>query len=618
VPSPVPRHADPGRPRRSSTRFAVAVWLSAIVVGGSAVPVDAATPETPSDRGAERAVDASAPNPDCEVAPANAVRQADKLMADRYDLGTLETVTIPFPPTWSEDPHNDRNWRFRLHSLDWLLALIAATSATGERRYLDRALDLARSWLEANTREEPASDFSWNDHSTALRAQVLVCLAKAAPGLDWLEDGLELHGTTLADPTFYVNRGNHALNQDIGLLEVGCFLGRGAWTQLARERIDTLLAQSVDRQGVVNEQAIGYALYNYQRYTVAGEVLDACGQPEPAGFERVRKIPVFLAHATEPDGRYPLIGDTLDVAATVIPGTVAAFAATQGARGPKPETDIRVFDAGYIFGRTGWGESRRVGAETYFTLRFGQGREHHGHDDQGSLTLYGEGARLLADAGLYAYEFDRRRDFVLSRDAHNAVVVAGKRSDPSKPARLVRSRRDRRSFDAVIDVRAYEPITHRRRVVFSRQLGYLIVEDRLDAPGTTRERFTQLWHLRQGSSPMVTGRTVRTRRPHGNVVIRQLLGVGSTRIVSGRDNPLQGWLSLRYRELRAAPVVEARIDGGSARFLTLIVPVMRSKSRVRVDDVKVTSEGVTMKVTVGRESERITMTSDRVRIESAH
>jgi hypothetical protein len=117
---------------------------------------------------------------------------------------------------------------------------------------------------------------------------------------------------------------------------------------------------------------------------------------------------------------------------------------------------------------------------------------------------------------------------------------------------------------------------------------------------------------------MVTGRTVRTRRPHGNVVIRQLLGVGSTRIVSGRDNPLQGWLSLRYRELRAAPVVEARIDGGSARFLTLIVPVMRSKSRVRVDDVKVTSEGVSMKVTVGRESERVTMTSDRVRIESAH
>ena len=407
----------------------MAAWLAVIVVAGSAVPVDGSTPENLADRGVERAIDVSAPNPDCDVPPANAVRQADMLMADRYDLGTLDTVTIPFPPTWSEDPHRDRNWRFRLHSLDWMLALIEASSETGEGRYLDRALDLAQSWLEANPREDPPSDFSWNDHSTALRAQVLVCLANAAPGHDWLEEGLELHGTTLADPAFYVNRGNHALNQDIGLLEVGCYLGRDDWKQLAQERIDALLPQSVDRQGVVNEQAIGYALYNYQRYTVANEVLDACGLPEPAGFDRVRKIPVFLGHATEPNGRYPLIGDTLDVAATVIPGTIAAFAATQGERGPKPETDIRVFDAGYIFGRTGWGESRRVAAETYFTLRFGQGREHHGHDDQGSLTLYGEGTRLLVDPGLYAYEFDRRRDYVLSRDAHNTVVVAGRRSD---------------------------------------------------------------------------------------------------------------------------------------------------------------------------------------------
>ena len=117
---------------------------------------------------------------------------------------------------------------------------------------------------------------------------------------------------------------------------------------------------------------------------------------------------------------------------------------------------------------------------------------------------------------------------------------------------------------------------------------------------------------------MVAGPTVRTRRDRGNVVIRQLIPVGSTRIVSGRERPLQGWLSLRYREFRAAPVVEARIDGGSARFLTLLVPVMRSKSRVSVSDVKVTPEGVTLRVTVGRVSERITMTKDRTRIESAH
>jgi hypothetical protein len=598
---------------RSSVQRALLAGL-VLLVGVSATPVEAVTPAVPT---VASAVAQGAPNPDCEVPPANAIRQADELMDDRYQLGPHAAVTIPFPPTWSEDPHNDRNWRFRFHSLDWMLPLIEATTITGEVRYKQRALDLARSWLESNPRENPPSDFSWNDHSTALRAQILVCLAKAAPNREWLEDGLRLHGNTLADPVFYVRRGNHALNQSIGLLEVGCYLGRDGWKELARERIDTLLAESVDEQGVVNEQAIGYQLYNYERYTVARDVLRACGLPSPASFERVRKIPEFLGHATQPDGRYPLIGDTLDVEATAIAGTIAAFAATRGARGPNPGTAIKVYDAGYIFARTGWGETRSIGNESYFTLRFGQGRAQHGHDDQGALTFYGQGSRLLVDSGLYAYEFDHWRDHFMSREAHNAVVVAGQRSDWYRPARLVRTHRNARSFEAVVDVRAYEPITHRRRVVFSRRMGYLVVEDRLDAPGGRRERFTQLWHLREGSRPEVSGSVVRTRRKKGNVVIKQVLRTDPMRVVSGRERPPQGWLSLRYRGIREAPVVEARQSGDSARFLTLIVPVLRAKTRVRVYDVKVTPDGVTLKITIGRESEKVTLSRSRARIESA-
>ena len=185
----------------------------------------------------------------------------------------------------------------------------------------------------------------------------------------------------------------------------------------------------------------------------------------------------------------------------------------------------------------------------------------------------GTGAASRSTPGLYAYEFDRRRDYVLSRDAHNAVVVAGRRSDWNEPARLVSTRRDRRMFEATIDVRAYAPITHRRRVVFSRRLGYLLVEDRLDAPRARRETFTQLWHLAEGSSPIVAGPTVRTRREHGNVVIRQLIPVDSTRIVNGREQPAPG-LGLPALSTSSGRPRSSRhaIDGGSARFLTLIDP----------------------------------------------
>ena len=597
-----------GRARARQRPRTLAGFLIAILaaVVGATTAAEGATPR-------RAAIEPAAPRANCSTTVANPLAQADELMADEYQLGPHAMVEIPFPPTWSEDPFGDRNWRSRFHGFEWFVSLVTATRETGEPRYLERALDLARSWLEANPREAPASDFSWKAQSTALRGQALECLARLAPGREWLEEGMRQHGAALADPAFYVRRGNHALNQNIGLLQIGCHLEREAWIDLAAARIDALLPQSIDADGVVNEQAIGYQLYNFERYSVAHAALVACGRPEPAAYGRVRRIPAYLAHATQPDGRYPQIGDTLDRRALVISGTTAAFAATAGAEGPKPDTEIDVYDRGYIFGRTGWGERRPFEDEAYFTLRFGEGRVQHGHDDQGSLTLYGFGSRLLLDPGLYAYEFDRWRDHFLSREAHNAVVVRGELSRWGRPAKLLRTRRDGRTFEATLEIGAYTPITHRRRVVFSRHLGYLLVEDRLAAAGRRGERFTQLWHLREGSVPELKGRTVRTRRARGNVVIHQLLPVDGTRVVAGRQRPLQGWLAYQYRDLQAAPVVEVHQRGRQARFLTLLVPVPNKGMRVHVSDLEVTPSGMSAVVRVGVKRERIVMTRGAAR-----
>ena len=61
----------------------------------------------------------------------------------------------------------------------------------------------------------------------------MACVAEAIGLPDWLDSGLRRHGAALADPDFYVRVGNHALNQAIGLLDVGCVLGREDWMTLA-------------------------------------------------------------------------------------------------------------------------------------------------------------------------------------------------------------------------------------------------------------------------------------------------------------------------------------------------------------------------------------------------
>ena len=134
-------------------------------------------------------------------------------------------------------------------------------------------------------------------------------------------------------PGLDVRHGNHVLNQSRGLLAAGCILGRRDWQRLAADRIAALLAESVDRQGVTNEQSIYYQLYNLEAYRAAARRLRVCGLTVPRAFRRLDRMTELLTHATLPDGTYAALGDTSHAPARAIGGTTAAYAATEGRKG---------------------------------------------------------------------------------------------------------------------------------------------------------------------------------------------------------------------------------------------------------------------------------------------
>ena len=323
------------------------------------------------------------------LGPANSVAVADNLLLNRYTLANFPTVTLPSNPTWTENPLKQVNWLFNYHSLRFVWALTTAWSQTGDQRYIDRAKFLLYDWQRDNPRIGSPSIWSWNDHATAWRAMVYVCAAEILPDYTWLMRTLRIHGETLASPSFYRAEGNHALNQDIALLEVGNALGRSDWERLAASRVAKLVTNSVDTSGVTNEQSVFYQLYNYDRYNAARKRLRELHQPVGSGFARIDLMPGFLAHATYPDGRYVPLGDTEANKATAIPGTWAQFAATQGAAGPKPSTTTRLYGAGYAFARTGWGETRPFADETM---------ELPIYEELESLWFVAEGLRILTEA----------------------------------------------------------------------------------------------------------------------------------------------------------------------------------------------------------------------------
>ncbi len=578
---------------------------------------DGATHDRVGSRGlaGEQPEPATPPNvvlrPGCDPR-GDVVGAADRLLDSRYTLGSEPTVRLPANPTWRENPFHDDNWLFGYHSLRYVLKLEAAWVKTGRARYLDRALFLLRDWLRDNPPSAPRSRFSWDDHATAWRAMVLACTARIVPMSAWLRAGLDGHGVALADPRFYVWHGNHALNQSIGLLDIGCLLHRVDWMGTAARRIGNLVVESIDPQGVSNERSIGYEYYDYKRYTAAEDRLRACGRPVPAAFARVDKMPTFLGWATLPNGQYELIGDTHAGRATPIPGTLAEFAATGGAAGPRPFGTFASFQAGYAFGRSGWGETRPFGDEAAFVVRYGPGRAYHGHADGGSLTLYGLGSRLIVGSGTYSYNPGPYRSYFVGRSAQSVVTVSGLgyRAGATTALRLRIETLDALAIG--VEVQGYPGVRDRRTVVFSRHGGYLIVDDRL---ASSRPRtYTQLWHLAPSSHPTANGRTVRTHAAGGDVVIVQLATKPRTTIVTGATRPIQGWRTYRYNQKLKSSTVQARLHGRTARFLTLIVPVRDASHAVRVLSTSLRPDGYTIVVEVDGHAEHVDVVGSSVTI----
>ena len=616
------------RTTRASTRAAaitvalVGVVLVAASVAGAPPRVhtslDAPTTavrgtQVPSPAGSPDADPPSAPlptdlSPDC-VNSADAMDRADGIMANRYRFGKWPAVTLSSNLSWTENPFHDNNWMFQEHNLRWVLDLYTAGRATGDPTYAQRGFAILQDWIHDNPRFAARSIWAWNDHTTALRAVVLACTADLYEMTSWLRSALTLHGTTLASDSFYRHEGNHALNQSIGLLEVGRVLNRSDWTTLAQNRINALLLASVDSQGVTNEQSVGYEIFNWKRYTLAKTRLLATGLVPGSVFGRLDRMPTFLAHATLPNGTYEMIGDTYGGPAPYIAGTVSEYAATRGASGPKPTTPIARYAAGYLFVRSGWGEVRDEIDETFFSTKWGPGPVFHGHADGMQLTVAGYGSRLLLDSGLYSYTASPIRAYFKSRQGHNVVTVDGLTWNRSTATKLLGYQASAGFVDVRLGATGYAGVRQTRRITYSRGLDYLIVDD--SAVSSTTHTYRQLWHFPEDARPAVGVRSVWTQRAKGNVIVRQLLNTPAINIVRGRTSPVQGWLSYQYGTKVAAPVEEAVLRGRSVRYITLIAP-SAGKPVAKLSAFRATSLGYTVTVAIGGHSERVTVSGSSV------
>ena len=566
----------PGRPAATRTNRlligAVGALCTALTLGVLSGPAAEAAPVTTS---AINVVGAAA---QCDMGlgrpQKGTAAKAQALMAGRAQINEYGWFHLAANPSWKPVSTLDSSGKGYMHSLHYLLPLLRRGVKTGDKAMVDRFYFLVHDWFKDNKPGGPTSRYAWGPPIyEGFRSLVLVCAAAGPRGnAPWLLKALKQNGEMAARADRYEGINNASLHQSMGLYAIAVAIGRPAWRQLAIARIRALVVRLVHEDGSDEEGAPNYAINNYRWFNQAAERMRRAGDPVPPELSRVDATPAFIAHATRPDGRVEALGDGFPslLGPTAWLGTAAEWSSTGGASGFAPSDTMTAYAGGYVFGRSGWGNAiRPLADETFYSVRAGQGNGiPHAHDDSGSLTLYSHGSPLLLDTGQWEYRYGTTRSFVVSRAAHNAVLVDGVARSRPRPE-LRTSRVDGLDITTVVD-RGYRGVVLTRTIAYDRVEDVMVVWDRLQADKVVRA--SQQWGLGRDRTVSLDGDAVHTSGPGANLSMLFTSGGAPQDLAIGKKSPMRGWNSESYGELSPTPSVRATQKGSSLSWLTVLAP----------------------------------------------
>ncbi len=534
-------------------------------------------------------------------------QMARRVLDGFLDLSPHQPWQIPERMVWSEQEDQDRNWHAQLHMLRWIDPLRRRADA-GDTEAADAWLTIAESWVRANPSTSPAWPASWGDMVDGIRA---LALCAAVPfvsehrpeALTWLVASIQEHARWLADER-NLGHSNHALHQHQGLFICGAVLRDESAMALAEVRLTDLFSSAYDAQGVNAEGAIAYHSANYIWWTAARRRLELEGRTVPTQLAVLDLVPVELAHATKPDGRLVSIGDTDGGNVKAVRHPATTWVTTRGADGAPPEDLVRIYDAGYMFARSGWGEQERdFSEETFLSVSFGRADRVHGHADGASMTFSSMGHEWITDPGKYQYGHGEMRAFVLRRDSHSLPVVLDRHYDPHSTVACQSRRVDDALYDVTFVDRGYAGVRLLRRVVYSVSGEYAVVIDSVQSDEECT--VVQHWQCGAGTEAVVTDRGFALSAGSRRASIVYSGSRPEWDVASGQERPLRGWVATGWKQRAAAPSLRFVKSGTSFRFVTVIAAGFRG-AEPKVETVRNAPRGqLRLRVDTGRVAEQI-------------
>jgi hypothetical protein len=397
-----------------------------------------------------------------------------------------ESWKFSIPVDWNKRGATN-NWSSVLQSLYIIDPLALQFEATGDQRYLDRAMAIVRDWHRFHIKEGQNTEFSWSDAPAGIRSMKLAWLYSQG-GISeedrlLLRNLAETHITRVLDGSVEFRMTNHGIFQIHGIVTLcAAFELQPLCAEadsFVHAKLTALLDQQFDHEGMHVEHSPNYhrlAIDQFEFFVSTGLYK---GFAELPGV--IRKAKENLFWLSDPSNEYWQTGDTSQ-------GSVPL---EWREHYPAIECDtacLRAFDYGYV--------SIRGEASGLFVQGAFHSVIHKQHDDL-SFELFEFGQKILTDSGAVGYETSQRRRYVQSSHAHNTVEIGQKdfnrRNEPYGSAIRLAERRDGHFY-----IQAAAPHPH-LGAVHNRELHYwpgekLILRDHVDFEGQP-QKVAQWFHF---------------------------------------------------------------------------------------------------------------------------
>ena len=532
---------------------------------------------------------------------------ADRQIADMALRHTFTSVGIEhqFGPTidWAFNPTTqpgsphaaDHEWTWQLNRHSAWVSLARVYNATGDARYGKELAQQIADWIRDNPPPEGRalnSPFSrWRTIEAGIRMfgswpEVFFRMVRSPDVfpddvLLAMVDCMRRHADYLdAHPT----GGNWLCMEANGQYHVGVLFPEFKNAARWRERALTRLRREIDAQvypdGAQVELTPGYHNVSLSNFVGALRLARLNDQPLPDGYQAgLERMYDLNMRAMSPDRDVPPFNDSWPVnVPRVLSDGLLLFAdhkdwewiATDGKSGKQPEVTSLCFPyAGWAVMRSGWDRDAR-----FLMMECGPFGLGHQHEDKLSFVLHAHGARLVYDAGSYAYDASDMRRYVLSARGHNVIHVDGmeqnRRGGPrdgyvvKQPVDMVWQTDGKYDYAAGTYGRLPEEawgrdrkrgIVHTRRVLFVKP-EWWIVCDTVDPGDTGEHLYESTFHLDAPDAAIEQASLqVHTRRKDANLTILPLAVAGlEARIVAGQTEPfVQGWLPKAHGRTGADP-----------------------------------------------------------------